>query len=92
MGGYIESPVGVGPAPYSAGPYGSSQDWRNMQQGQRKNTRALQVGSLDLLVVEMLTILKRRVIRVAHGRPNVTRGNPSVGTVETITSIVVTRK
>ncbi|MCJ1405752.1 hypothetical protein MMC11_008982 [Xylographa trunciseda] len=39
---YTESPVGpVGP-PYSAGLYGTNQDWLRQQQGPRKNTRALQ--------------------------------------------------
>lgn len=44
MGNYVESPVGAGQPPYSAGPYGGHSDWRTMQQAQRKNTRAQQVG------------------------------------------------
>ena len=42
---YAESPIGPGGGPpYSAGPYGPSQEWMRQQQGPRKNTRALQVG------------------------------------------------
>ena len=43
LAGYSESPVGTGPSPYSAGPYGAPPDWAMRAQVQRKNTRAQQV-------------------------------------------------
>ena len=96
--GYSESPLGNAPGPYSAGYGPAPQDWRSIQHGQRKNTRALQVRSeppsmCSLASTDPVSPASfRHVIPAVLERPNATKANRSVAIVGTTTSSAGTRK